>query len=101
MGFPIPRRDPYGAGDEYLVRLGLCHNARADVDRNSADLAVDQLTLAGVKTGSDFDAELRQGVADSAGTADGACRPVEAREEAIPGRVDLAAPKTSELTTHA
>ena len=38
---------------------------------------------------------------DGACAADGACRPVEAREKAVAGRVDLAAAKTSELTPHA
>ncbi len=52
-----------GAGDEYLVRLGLGRNPCVDVDHDSAYLAVDELALAGVQPGSDLDAELGHRVA--------------------------------------
>ena len=54
------------------------------------DLAARQLDLARVQAGPDLEAERAHGVADAAGAADRASRPVERREEAVAGRVDLA-----------
>jgi hypothetical protein len=67
------------------------------VNRNSCDLVAERLALAGVQTCSDDDSEARSGVADGQRAANGPCRTIERREEAVTRRVDLAAAKARDL----
>ena len=81
-----------GARDEHLARPGLRGDARADVDGDAGDLVVAELALARVQPGADVEAELAHRVARSrARSGSRARRAVEGREEAVAGRVDLAA----------
>ena len=74
-----------------------CAHARTDVHGDPADVVAADLALAGVQPGAHLDAERLHRVADRHGAADRSLRAVEHREEAISGRVHLAAPKPSEL----
>ena len=72
-------------------------DAGADVDSDAAELVADPLALASVNASADFDSERADGIDGSRGATDRACRPVEAREEAVPGRVKLATAETRQL----
>ena len=72
-------------------------DAGADVDGDPADLAVDQLALAGVQAGADLEAELAHRLGDRAGAADRPGRAVEGGEEAVAGGVDLLAAEPDQL----
>src|SRR5918992_1227765 len=61
-----------------------------------------QLTLAAIlegdaRAGTDLDAERRDGIGQRHRAPDGAGRRLEGREEAVPGRLDLAPPKALQL----
>ena len=75
-------------------------HARADVDGDTGDLAVNDLALTGVQAGAYFEAELADGVDDRAGAADRTRGPVERGEEAVSCGVDLATAKPGELAAH-
>ena len=65
-----------GAADEHFARCGEAADARADVDREAADVVVgEQLAFAGVQTGADLQTELADAVADGERAADRAARP--------------------------
>src|SRR5205807_8938792 len=88
-----------GAGDEHLPRAGRRRDPRAGVHGDAADLLLKQLALAGVQTRADVDSELAHPVADR---KRGAHRPrgtVEAREEPVARRIDLASAKPLQLAT--
>src|SRR5207302_1218823 len=80
-----------GAGDEDLPGAGLGGDAGAEVDGDTADLAVHELDLAGVETGADLEALPMQLVGEAAGAADGGGGAVEDGEEAVSGTIHLAA----------
>ena len=61
------------------------------MNRDSANLAVDDLALTCVEAGADLKAELTDSVADRTGGVDRARRPVKTREEAVAGGVNLLA----------
>src|SRR5215212_6691851 len=72
------------------LRRGSCGTySRPDRYRDASDLPVDRLDLAGVYPCPDLDAERPHGVDDGTRTVNSARRPVEGREEAVPGGVDL------------
>ena len=58
----------HGAGRQDLSRPGECHDPRADVHCDAAELAVDLLALAGVHAGAHVDAELLNGQDDRRST---------------------------------
>jgi hypothetical protein len=86
-----------GTGDEYLSRLGLRRDTRADVDGEPADLAVDQFALSGVQACADVDPQLAYGFSNSRSARDCSSRSVEDREEAVARCVHLSAAVSSEL----
>jgi hypothetical protein len=88
---------PYRARHQHLVGNRLRGDPGAGVDRDAADLAADHLALARVHPGSDGDPERPDLVEDRPSAADGARGAVEAREEAVAGRVDLAPAEAHEL----
>ena len=79
----------YRARHEDLAGRRLRHHARASMDGDAGKLVVNALALSGVKADAGLDTEASHRVADTLGAADGASRAVEAREEAVSGRVDL------------
>ena len=89
------------AGDDDLARTGLLRDTGADVDCDPADLAVDDLAFARVKTGADLQAELVDALANCVGAADRAGGPVEAGEEAIACGIELSPLEPHQLSAHA
>src|SRR2546429_243968 len=69
----------------------------ADVHREAADVATVEFDLPGVAPGADVQAELADGRAQGLGAADGPGGPVEGRQQAVPGGVDVAAPVPFDL----
>ena len=67
---------------------------------NAGDLAVDDLALSGVDTGSHLDSEFPHRLDDRARTRDRACGAVEASEESVAGRVDLDTTETEKLAPY-
>ena len=78
---------------------GACERAdpRADVDREAANVVASEFDLTGVAPGADLQAELADGHAERLGAADGPGGPVEGRQQAVPGGVDVAAPVPFDL----
>ena len=72
----------------------------ARVDGDPGDLAVQDLAFARVQAGAHAEAEVTDAFNDGTSAGDGASGPVEAREESVPGRVDLDAAKARELPPH-
>ena len=100
----ILERDPQpgdqildGARNEYLPRCGSGGDTCADMYRETAHLSVDELALTGVQTGPNVESEFGNGFRDRALAAHGAGRPVETRNEAVTGRIDLASTKTGSI----
>src|SRR4029079_8236381 len=83
--------------DEDLPRLGLRRHPSPDRDGDPRDLAVQDLALAGVESGPNLQADPFYRLPDRRGAPDRARRPVEAREEAVAGRVELRSPKPRKL----
>src|SRR5205823_12944707 len=80
---------PDGTRDQDLAAFRGCRNASADDDGEPSRLPVDELALARVDADPDSEAELRDAIADRAGTRDRARRTVEAaRKEPVAGSVD-------------
>ncbi len=84
--------------NEYLAWARERRDSRGDVDRDARELPVDQLALARVQPGPDFESERRDRLRNCASTANAHRRSVERREEPIAGGVDLAAAEAFELT---
>jgi hypothetical protein len=59
--------------------------------RDAADLAINRLDLARMHARTDLDPERLYGLNDRLRASDRPSGPVEGREEAVPGRVDLLA----------
>src|SRR5207253_2076141 len=91
---------PDCARDEHFAGVRKRRDACAGVDSDSADFRVDDLAFARVKTNAHFEIKLANRVDNRAGTPDGTGWPVEGGEEAVAGRVQLAAAKPGELTTN-
>jgi hypothetical protein len=77
------------ARDEDLARSCLACDARTYMHRDAADRPIDDLAFSGVKSCSDLKSKFAYSVGDRRGTADGACRPVEAREEPVARDIHL------------
>ena len=91
---------PDGAGRQHLARAGQRRDPLPDVDGDPADVVADQLALAGVQARPDLQPERPDRLDDRARTADRPGRPVERRQEAVAGRLDLAAPEAGQLLPH-
>ena len=76
---------------EHLVRTGLRHHPRADVDRDATDLLTGRLDLAHVHACSDLDPVALEVPLDRERALDGIRRLLEGGEEPVAGGVDLAA----------
>src|SRR5207253_5272850 len=85
---------------EHFARAGGSGNARSDVDGDSSHLAVLELALAGVEAGPQVEIELTHRFDNRAGAGDPPRRPVEDREEAVTGRIELLAAKPGQLAPH-
>src|SRR6185436_8716615 len=86
-----------GVGDEHLARRRERADARADVDREAADVLADRLALARVEAGAQLDAELPHRVAQLHRAADRARGAVERREDAVAERLHGAAAEARQL----
>ena len=86
-----------GSRHEHLARAGGGSDSRSGVDGDSRRLPGDDFALAGVDTDANLEAELVNELDDGASAADRPSRSVEAREEPVARRVDLAAAEQSEL----
>src|SRR2546422_1953734 len=107
MHAPIDQLQPrpgdeiaHGARHDDLA--GACRrgNPRADVHRDTCELAGDALALSGVQSGTYVESELAHGVDDGNGATDRAGRPVEAREKSVARGIDLRAAKARELVPY-
>lgn len=76
--------------------MSLGRHPRADVDGDAADLPVHLLALPCVEPGADLDPQLGNCAHDLMRAADRPRRPVEGREEAVPGSFDLDSPTLSQ-----
>src|SRR5437773_10089147 len=85
------------AGDQHLARSRFCGDARTHVNRDPADLAVNELALTRVEASTHLKTELANTVADRAGGMDRARRPVKTGEKTVVGRFDLLAPESLDL----
>jgi hypothetical protein len=86
---------PAPATKSFTVRaLG---HARGDVDRDAADIVAHHLDLAGVHAGADLEIERPHCPHDLLGTAHGARRAVEQRQEAVAGGLHFAATMALQL----
>ncbi len=86
-----------GARDEHFSGPRRLRDPGADVDCDPADLAVHHLALARVQAGAHVEAQVANTLGDRTGAADRARRPVETREEAVAGDVELGAAEANEL----
>ena len=92
-----------GAGDQVLHRLRDEHFACAggrghsgtDRDSQARDLPLVKLALAGVHARTNVEIEIANAVDNCLGTANGPCRAVEGREEAVAGGIALLATEPS------
>src|SRR5690349_6655694 len=78
--------------DQNLPSAGERADPGADVHRQATDAVTGEFDLAGVAAGADAQAEVAESRAQRLGTAEGPRGPVEGRQQAVPGRVDVAAP---------
>ena len=88
------------ARDEHFARPGQRAHPRPDVDRDAADVGVDDLELAGVQAGAHLQAEPSHFGLGRPGAADRTAGSVEGREESVPERLDLLAAMALELAPH-
>ena len=75
-------------------------DAGGDMDGNAADVVPHHLALAGVQADANADPRHLRGPEDRGRAADRAGRAVERREEAVPGRLHLAAVETAQGLAH-
>ena len=81
------------AGDEVgydpryqdFVRLGLRHNTRCGMNGNAADVPASDFDFAGMKASAQRQSDLLRGGSERQGTADGAARSIESRQNAVSG----------------
>ena len=86
-----------GVRSEHLARRSDGGDARSDDDGEATRLTVDDLALAGVQARSDVESEFGHCRHDRVGAPHRTSRPVETREEAVTGGIDLAPTKADEL----
>ena len=85
------------AGHEHLAGGRLGRDPRTDVDGDAADAAAVELDLARVHAGADLQPERGDRGMIAARAAHGLGGLLEGGEEAVAGRVDLAAPEPAQL----
>src|SRR5947209_6310114 len=85
------------AGYEHLAWSGQGRHSRPDVHGDPTDLRIHDFALTRVKSRAHVKPNASHSFADRTGAPDGASRPVEAGEEAVAGRIDLAAGEPHKL----
>src|SRR5580765_3903970 len=83
--------------DEDFPRCRLRRDPCADVDSEAGDLLADELALARVHSGADFEPDAAERACDCLRAADCSNRPVEAREESVACGIDLPSAETDQL----
>jgi hypothetical protein len=86
--YPDVRTDdqvPHGPRGQNFIGPSGRHHPRRDVHRDSTDLTIAQLDLAGMQAQPDLDSEAAQFVAEGSRTADCAPRAVEGYDNLITG----------------
>src|SRR5438093_13771958 len=78
-----------GRRHEHFTRLGKGGNPCAHMYREAGGLGPPVFDLAGMQAGADLQTDLLDRIADGASAANGPCRPVEGREEAVASGIDL------------
>src|ERR671919_1326170 len=86
-------------GDEDFAGRGRGHDARADMDRDAAHVAVAEFDLAGVQAGADVDPGAGKLLAQERGRPDAPSRPVEGGEDAVARRLDQSAVEAPDHAT--
>ena len=76
-------------GNQDLIRLCLVQDPRPFVHRDAADVCPHKLHFSDVHAGPDLQAFATGGPFGGRGAAEGSGRPVEGRQQAVSGRVDL------------
>src|SRR5215472_11295033 len=84
-------------GHENLAGAGQSGDPGPNVDSDAAHFVTDDFALASVETRAYTNSERFDAGRDGLGAAYGPCRAVEGGEEAIAGRVNLAAAEAGEL----
>ena len=87
----------YSARHQHLTGSSERGNARADVNGNAADIAVDHFAFTGVQTGANFDPERPDFLGDGASAAHAASRTIEGGENTIAGGLNFMAAKTRKV----
>src|SRR2546423_11251893 len=87
----------HGSRRPDFAGAGFGCDAGGDVDGDAADVIAADFDLAGVDAAADVEPELTGGIADRTGTLEGPGGSVEGGEEAVAGRLDLAASEAYEL----
>jgi hypothetical protein len=106
VGAPVCELDP-GAGDEILDRARDEHfprvreqgDACARMNGNAGEFAVNDLTFTRVEAGAYIESQFANRVDNRVRTSDCTSRPVESGEDAVPGRVQLAAAEPHKLAS--
>src|SRR5207244_6956498 len=89
-----------GLRDKHLAGAGVRGDACTRVDRDPPNRSVCELDLAGVDSGSHFEAERPDALRDRSCAAEGSGRSVEGREEAVACSIDFASAKALQLTSN-
>ena len=78
--------------DQHLARAGGRRHAGADVHGDAGNVGVAPLDLSGVHPGADLETEQPSGAADRVGSEHAAARPIEGRQEPVPGHRQRVSP---------
>jgi hypothetical protein len=104
---PVLKIDPrardeilHRSGDQHTARLGICHDPRAGVNRDAADIVAHQFTFAGVHSRAHFNPKLPDLQCDGEGATDCSCRAVERREKTVAGGIGFLAAKARKFLSH-
>jgi hypothetical protein len=89
----------HGARYQNLACTGKRRNAGPYVDRDTADVVADHLTLASMKPRADFNAERPDLLCNGAGATNTARWTIKGGEKSVAGRFDLTAAKACEIAT--
>src|SRR5262245_13458220 len=87
-----------GSGDQDLIGPRLLGDSSPDVHGDSCLLSIDDFALAGMQADPEGQTEVLHDVSGFPREPKCSGRPVETREESIPGRVQLLAAVASQLT---
>jgi hypothetical protein len=86
-----------GRGYEHLARPSFLGNSRPNMNRDPAHLAAHQIALARMQASAYLKPKVSDHVRDRASAADRPLRPVEPREKAVSGGVELVSVVADEL----